>query len=251
MAKTAGVALKHPISLTPERAAKTTELHLPRIMAVEGYYACGLCHRCHQTMGAAEACLKTCVAKEPPRIPVRVRGERQLALCPVCAKGYGSEQDALLCLERCLESSDGLSTPVKEHGLRILAQARSPERFRGTGHSHRPLRTFVNQLPSAPPSRSAAPASTSPVSSVPRALDHGFDEEEPHHAPEKAPKPAPAATPIQQPMVEEKRTDGPFRKLGQPAFIRADARYECTCCHERYFTKMEVDNCFNSHPLEP
>jgi hypothetical protein len=39
------------------------------------------------------------------------------------------------------------------------------------------------------------------------------------------------------------------RRKGQKPFTRLDARYGCTVCKLKYFTKEEVAECFNSHPL--
>jgi hypothetical protein len=42
-----------------------------------------------------------------------------------------------------------------------------------------------------------------------------------------------------------------YREPGMKPFKRADARYVCTACQTKYFTKHEVETCFSDHPLRP
>ncbi len=41
-----------------------------------------------------------------------------------------------------------------------------------------------------------------------------------------------------------------YRKEGQEPFRRHDAKYVCTVCGQKFFTKMEVEECFMKHPVE-
>lgn len=42
-----------------------------------------------------------------------------------------------------------------------------------------------------------------------------------------------------------------FRQLGQKPFARHDARYVCSVCKEKFFTKTEAESHFMTHPLAP
>lgn len=42
-----------------------------------------------------------------------------------------------------------------------------------------------------------------------------------------------------------------YREPGMKPFKRADARYVCTACSSKYFTKNEVEQCFMDHPIRP
>ncbi len=44
---------------------------------------------------------------------------------------------------------------------------------------------------------------------------------------------------------------GPYRTPGMKAFSRQDARYKCTVCGELFFTRSEVEGCFEGHPEQP
>jgi hypothetical protein len=40
------------------------------------------------------------------------------------------------------------------------------------------------------------------------------------------------------------------RKPGMKPFKRADAKYVCTVCAQKFFTKGDVEACFLAHPLD-
>jgi hypothetical protein len=46
-----------------------------------------------------------------------------------------------------------------------------------------------------------------------------------------------------------KKSENLFRTEKQSPFRRADAKYICTVCEKKFFTKPDVEECFFSHPL--
>jgi hypothetical protein len=50
--------------------------------------------------------------------------------------------------------------------------------------------------------------------------------------------------------IKDKNGEVLFRVPGQKPFKRADAKYVCTVCATKYFTKGDVEACFQSHPLK-
>ena len=51
-------------------------------------------------------------------------------------------------------------------------------------------------------------------------------------------------------LKRDKNGEVLMRKPHMKPFKRADAKYVCTVCSEKYFTKGDVDACFLSHPLD-
>jgi hypothetical protein len=201
-------------------------------------FQCGLCKKVYPSASKALKCLESDGLIKQLIPMTRYHWNIIQFRCPVCNTYYDSLKNAQTCSKKCLNIY-----PIPE-SLHSVIQELCTQSMRTSDHlapkinepsSEEISQDILKELSSktaqtvdtTEPQKSTA--TTDPVSSTP-----------PNAAPAIPPKPA---------FVPKPDADKKFRLPNQKSFVRMDAAYECTVCRSRYFSKDDVESCFNSHPL--
>lgn len=261
-----------------------------RTYRVKNGYLCGVCRNSYADEGDAKNCVSCCVTPfAQSKVDILVRGMKTRFRCPFCYREYLDTTDAVSCLVRCknhifsetgcerfkeaVESDmaiirhrlhqTGSSLPRHAHIVNgtekpSLSEVAANERNKVTGLIQAPAPQLKVVAPAqnvAVPQKSAPkPGPTlnmQPTKSVVKPAET------------QAVIPVFTEAVSSAPVVEEPpaieaagkaESYDPnmiYREEGQKPFSRDNARYVCTACHQKFFTKTEVEGCFNSHPLKP
>ncbi|SMF33904.1 hypothetical protein [Pseudobacteriovorax antillogorgiicola] len=179
------------------------------------YFLCGICRTEYHNRVDANNCLNHCwyaLKEQYPLIVVRDFVHGRLFRCQYCFRLYKTEDAGLECARRCTDGRE------KRHVQEQLAS--------DLPISVKPRRKFrlVKMVPQEE-TLQAAPAPT----------------------PQAPPPPEPEPEIPEEPAVKEptiiKRHKSEFPKN----WIRDGAKYKCKFCNELYYTKVEVEKCFNDH----
>ncbi len=248
-----------------------------------GNYACGFCKRTYRTSDFAWMCVASC--SEPVlqnlRVATRVSGVVTYYFCPVCLKQYLNKEDASNCLENCTDHVMGLlpSEAVRLALLSAYTAEENENQTRSARDLDRVERERLEQV-TAPFDAHVVNFQKSELSDdelnalVPvlatagtlEDLDFADDSDAGNATPEVSatePEVVPAepegeptkpevaieveSAPEAPPPSNEIRIKW---KPGLKPFRRQEAKYECTGCGVRYFSRVEVEACFNSHPID-
>lgn len=221
--------------LNPNRAGT-----IRRIIRRGHHYLCGLCRSGFEIEGEALGCLQECwselLSLEP--LLIRRRGRGVIYRCRFCARDYRQVPDAEECAAECRDRH------VHRYELELLAH--------DVVEAPRPLRKIARPVP--PPVRLAPPPKK--LKSKAKAKDDA-NPANPVNA-DVAVKPQGSlqdAAPSDGPVVETPEEAAPEAAEGAPAkkkrpdksHFRDGAKYVCVECKTEYFTKLEVETCFNGH----
>ena len=193
-------------------------------------YICALCRTSHQSEDQALHCLNRCWGKTlrlPPVVQIKQKAGMAYK-CRFCSRIYKGEQEATACAHDCLDSrkqchkNDILlyelpAEDIDHHKFtmtvqKVKVQTQQVSRFN--------LKRFSDE-------EEKKEDKPEDVEQEEASISQEMSEEEENAAPE-----------------DKRRTKDDFPK---GAFIRNEAKYECNLCHELYFTKIEVEKCFNDH----
>lgn len=247
-----------------------------RTYKIHNGFLCGVCRRTYAEEGEARTCVTGCVSPYANfTIDTLVRGMKTRYRCPFCYREYLDSNAANSCLARCKRHIYAVTgaAPYKdayEHDLKLVKDE-IPEFAVSVSRKDNALglrnnRPTLAEITAKTSSQEAPQAPKKEKKSVaPLELSYAKQGSQtaPAEAPKPAPKPsAPAAIPaFTEPVPEaaplpepEKVVYDPnvkYRESGQKPFIRDNARYVCTVCNQKFFTKSEVEACFESHPLKP
>ena len=204
---------------------------LRRVFRNGDTYNCGICRRAHDSVEEANVCLESCwqaVLTRAPWMPVKRAGKQQYA-CIYCQRGYSKKMEATLCAESCLPnmtltSLDGRDLSVKKVARNFVKPKTKPTvsfAFKIGGAGGYDPKADFDALHAAEISIiEATVAVTAPVV-----------------APEsKAPAPAPAP--------EKGSSD---KRDHAKKFSREGSKYVCLTCQKKFFEKVDVEKCFDSH----
>jgi hypothetical protein len=197
-----------------------------KVICRDDAYLCTICRSEYKSKVDANNCLNQCWFDIQDLYPVVLRKfelRRVAFRCHFCCRDYPDELEAMNCAQRCLNSRN--TQHIQEqlvNDLPIEAPNRKASRVRLVAVKAQPQQTpskFSNRPTFMPDANNAVDSSDATNESVPMEL------------------------PIELAVVDNRRTKAVFPKQ----WIRADAKYQCKYCNKQYFTKMEVEGCFNGH----
>lgn len=202
-------------------------IRLPTIRKIfrnSGQFVCGLCRRNYDDYGEATECLKTCwdqVCISYPLVP-RVSGlGRILFRCRFCSRDYKTEKSGMRCAELCRSHRN--NKHLKELNLPEKPLLNLPRRDFKSGVTKLKV-NYVSKINfKKPEGGNGSEGDSEPV-------DQNESVQDSHDI-----KPPPRE------VVKRNKAD--FKKQ----FIRKGAKYCCQYCMIEYYTKMEVQQCFDGH----
>ncbi|MCX6128269.1 MAG: hypothetical protein NTX25_04295 [Proteobacteria bacterium] len=190
-----------------------------KVICRDEVYVCCICRSDYKSKIEANNCLNQCWFDVQELYPVVVRKlnvRKVVFRCHFCCRDYSDDMEALNCARRCLNAAN--KQHIKEqliNELPIEAPNRRPSRLR-----------LVTAKPQAAPPKSKIKARSKKAS--------------PQNNTTPEDKSAPA---VEKTYIEKRRKKSAFPKH----WVRADAKYQCKYCNQKFFTKMEVEACFNGH----
>lgn len=219
-----GAALKRPFYMTGSMLVR-------RVVRMGPKFVCGICRTHHKEPYTANDCLHSCwheVRSSAAYVPVRRMSNTQYA-CIYCLRSYQTPNHAMSCAADCTQIM-GLT----EYNTSVDGRPRK----RGTD-------SFGKIIPIAKAKVKPVPALPAPMIATPPPK-----KVEPQPVPtpvQTAPAPLASAAAAEAPLeiahVEVKRKNGRVKK-----FERSGSKYVCEVCNEKFFTKAEVEACFEAHP---
>lgn len=204
-----------------------------RVVRLGPKFVCGICRTHHKAPYEANNCLHACwrdVKSSASFVPVRRMNNIYYA-CIYCLRSYHTPDDAATCAADCNQTMF-----ITDYSTNQLDRGRSP-------YSNDPV---SNVIPIAKPTVKPAPAAVRQptvltVPSVP--IEHSPP---PVLNIAAAPLASAAAAEVPSDFLE---TEVKHRKGNRvKKFDRAGSKYVCEVCKEKYFTKTEVEACFDAHP---
>ncbi len=219
----------------------TEKLHLKRagmirrVVRVEGRFVCGLCRSFYDHPNDAHDCLSSCWQETLAMDPVIVKRDRGRLLlrCLFCARDYDNRSAVLRCADECKRAK--LRKAMAES--KIIGD----ENFQSNRRPLRKLRPVIVQL--------------APVKKKPKISKTENKQEQ--IAEVVSETSITTADANESPIVgdltsvpakdESKNIESAKKKKPSEVFYRDQAKYVCTVCHEKYFTKLEVSNCYEAH----
>ncbi len=189
-----------------------------------GYFICGICRGEHPSREEANNCLNQCWYQLKVQYPLIVKDDQQkgrLFRCQYCFREYRTEDAGLSCAQLCTENHERYH--IFEQLTNDLPIDSRPRR------KFRLVRLIPAEAPIADP---AVTAASEPDSSI-------QDVEEP-------------VVDLEEPDNEEGHTVDPalvkkHKKEFNDHWFRDGAKYKCRYCQEQFYTKIEVEACFESH----
>ena len=200
-----------------------------RVLHQEGKFLCGICRQKHKFNKNAASCLKKCWSKVqtgPGILLFRKLATLEFA-CIYCLRSYQDQKTAHACAKDCCTHLQ-IANPYTDS----LAPARQ-------------LRDWQQPLFVVDPQHDAA------AQSLKKTLD-ALDESSKPTAPTAL---APNRNLLPQAEESPSRDESSADKSKAPRapkdrtkmFERHGAKYVCIVCKEKFFTKEEVEACFNKH----
>ncbi len=201
---------------------------VPRVLRQQEKYFCGICRKKWFSKVDAVKCLTKCI---PPFLSKQQvisveQAVRTVYRCSLCRKDMTAKDRALKCLENCksmvLEGTFGRpESVVKEiRAKRAARKAAKAQQAEMQAAMQEESAAASAPEPAAPQPESGPGTNTAPVPDLSAELD-----EEPDDSAQVF-----------------------YRRPNQKPFFRDGARYICSACKSKYFTKDEVEACFNKHP---
>jgi len=207
-----------------------------RVVRVSGRFVCGLCRNFYDDIIDAHDCLGACWKETLAMDPVVVKRDhgRILHRCLFCARDYNNRSEVLRCAEDCkkLKLRKALAESKCEELKFRSTNRRVPKKLRPVVVSTLPKKRKVNVVTLDP--KMAHDLKSVLEDTVPRA-----DANE---------RPIDAGDVAEVLGSEGSGVTGRNKKKKPSAvFYRDQAKYVCTVCHEKYFTKVEVTGCYEGH----
>lgn len=204
-----------------------------RVVRVSGHFVCGLCRNPYAELRVARGCLEQCwddVLALDPVLLKKYHGQLEHR-CRFCARDYLARDEAERCAEECMGKSNRKAQAEAKLG----------------GAEERPL---VRQKFS----RKMLMKSVVPVTTLKKKLMKNKVETGPVDpvfldAPPVEDGPAGRSGNNNEPIVDRSVAAGVAPKKPKPSdiFYRDGAKYVCQLCHKKYFTKLEVTDCWEAH----
>ena len=213
-----------------------------------GYqFICGLCREIYLDPRQAQGCLSQCwqeLLRLPPVIQ-RTKGNLKRPFrCRFCARDHQSLKCANACANDCL-SAARQRYEMERKELPLIET--KPLKLRRKGPRAVPsLRVQPPPLKRKP--HEASRQDDGPAFDVTINVDAGREPAAPMDVTPEAQlqEGATQTEPSQQGAVPLPQAEGDKTKP-KDKFYRDAAKYACTVCNERYFTRVEVEQCYDSH----
>ena len=197
-------------------------------------FICGVCRRQHRNLVLANDCMNQCwleVQELYPLVFQRRVGSSPHFRCRFCSRDYEKREDGLACASDCKAKKNRLHF-LESQMMNLPITIKKRPRIR-----YAPMSTTVL-------SRFSFKNQDHKVADVEK--EKGEAEAvipiEPVVEMDAAPAPVqPKVDP--EPEEEARRHRSEYKK----EWIRKDAKYQCCHCLDKFFTKKEVTNCFESH----
>lgn len=245
-----------------------------RTFKIRGGYLCGICRKSFSNEMQARSCMMGCIAPYAKyKVDTLVRGMKTRYRCPFCYREYLDCNDATGCLARCKKVifNETGSEPYKDAFESDLSQVKGrilsfvqgvAKRDVALGNRQdRPSLTEITARERAPhqspgrisfgltPASSLKVASASPSSGSTNNVIPAFKDPAASSVQVSAASAQSAAS--EAPAKEKYDPNKVYRQPGQKPFGRDNARYTCGACNSKFFTKVEAEACFETHPLRP
>jgi len=228
---------------------------IKRVVPVAGGFFCGICRTVHPTWSAASVCVEACWSAQlqaQPTVAIR-KGQFTLHRCRFCKREYAEFTDAANCAAQCSEdlvaradreaaTAEEPAAPrekrfsTKPAGYTIDARTVSPvalhEMSKTVLMPFQVRNVLINQR-AMKPLLNAVLKHASAVAIGKRGLSGHRQEggSTMAHGTEGKPSEQKPGTP-----------KDPNKK-----FFRDGAKYVCAVCKAKYFTKIEVEACWDKH----
>jgi hypothetical protein len=227
-----------------------------RVVPTAGGFFCGICRAVHPTWTAAELCVASCWSAQlqaQPTVAIR-KGMFTLHRCRFCKREYPDFVDAANCAAQCSEDliaqSNREANETTQDIIGLDKLPALPKKFKYTidATSVSPLamqqmvrtvlmpfqvRNALHNQQAMTPILNAVMKSASGIAIGKRSLGKSHHDEGVNMAHDSGNKPQTGATPVNK---------DPNKK-----FFRDGARYVCSVCRTKFFTKLEVESCWEKH----
>lgn len=211
-----------PIQIEPPR------LELRKVFKRIDRYVCGVCRMDYETSSEAHDCLKFCLDMFYRKDPVKLKVQRLIYRfqCRLCRRSYDRRSLAFDCAVDCKANDlkKSMLTDAEISALiRIIPKrtrkAPSPQAIVPPVKSNRSVQSGVKMDPSP-----ASDANLEAVGGEPQAS-------------------------VTDEATVRAVPDGPKKKRSdfKDPWFRDQAKYVCACCLNKYFTRIEVMQCFGGH----
>lgn len=211
---------------------------IKRVLRRGQHFLCGLCRSAYADESDAVGCLTECwsdLLRLDPVMPRR-RGLSTIFRCRFCARDHATRQEADACAQECRGRQQARHDAELElyAALDVLPAPRKFKRRAST-------QTMLVAAPLRRKPSVAAPAqavTTSQTANDSKPISAGSASVAGNQAAAEAPVATKGPSAVAAP---------PAKKKGDKPFFRDGAEYVCHGCSKRYFTRLEVTNCFESH----
>lgn len=211
---------------------------LRKVFRVGQQFVCGICRAPFESQGAAQSCLVECWQEILTQDGVTMRPSLaglHAFRCRFCSRDYANRGQAEACAKACRE--------------RLAARAEQDQFDEDGGERTPKKKAFARPRPQpARPAPARRPAAAKPAPSGPAPADMSLQSDIVRQIT------ATAESKVVQVTKTDDTADGPnVRARGRPrtefkkTFIRDGAKYVCSYCRKNYFTKGEVEACFDTH----
>lgn len=203
-----------------------------RVLKQGSYFVCGICRKPHTRKEEGNACVNKCfTALTSGSLVVHTRQwGRDVFRCKLCTRTYAQVEPCQACANECLTRMQGKLPPMP----RLLPNGTYAPQADTPSAPRKPITRAPAPTPAprmAPPKIVARPAAPAPVAAPPPVAA----------APELEPTPPPPTAEAEAPKAPKKPRDRTKK------FHREGAKYVCQECSSKYFTKVEVEACFDKH----
>jgi hypothetical protein len=186
---------------------------ITRVYRRSGEHFCGICRSGYHSDSAAHQCLRDCFTEYMQLSPVVRKPNGKEFRCRLCARDYTDANAAQACAVAC-------RTEV-ENKFKRLAELEGVDLTAGAPRRASRLRKW--QVIATPQKQQPAEENI-PLDIAP---------------PTETPEETATSAAAQEPEKKKK----PDKK-----WVREGAEYVCTICQKHYYTKVETQQCFDSHP---
>lgn len=217
-----------------------------RVVRVSGQFVCGVCRNSYEDLHAARGCLERCWQEFLDLNPVIVKKVNGLLMhrCRYCARDYEDGSRAHQCAEQCRQQLERkTAAEARVAGIEDKLPVKKPTRTPG---SKRAVARVVMPTPAVRKKQAlnVVPSASSPE--VDKLVEDAASTIT-ADANEKAVEPLAPAPPSADAAGADPVAGDVKKKKPSDIFYRDQAKYVCTVCHQKYFTKVEVTNCYDSH----
>lgn len=213
-----------------------------KVFKMKGAFLCGICRKSYAAENQAEYCVRGCISHHvSPQADTLVRGLKTRFRCPFCYREYSDKNQASQCLSQCGAVASGAqhTAQVAVGNVSVVAIQSGPSlTYLDEDESLGMPTTRGGEEPVSGGMNVSSASRQSTGSSKPSFADHD-DTAAAEGAPEKP----------QNIVVGDGEEGVIYREMNQKPFVRHNASYVCSACRNKFFTKADVEACFEAHPI--